>query len=334
VYEARTTGSSISNLSLVDDLSSVETWTNQTIIITHISSMPKVPSPSFSVFPQYLLPKRAMTALAGQIANANGGRITTFIIRRFIEHYDVNMEEAVNPDIHSYPTFNDFFTRALQAHKRPIADADYICPADGIVSQLGLISGDRIFQAKGHNYSTGALVGGDKELAANFYEGNFATVYLSPKDYHRVHMPYKGRLIRMVHVPGSLFSVNPLTVRGVPGLFARNERVISVFESDEGPFVMVLVGATIVGSISTVWHGVVNPPRSGEVRQWQYNSDSQNVVLEKGEEMGRFQLGSTVIMLFPKNRLIFNPFWQPGRAVRFGEMMAAKIAFKNQSVGM
>jgi phosphatidylserine decarboxylase len=288
--------------------------------------MPKVSSPSFSVFPQYLMPKRAMTALAGQIANADAGRITTFIIRRFVAHYDVNMEEAVNPDIHSYRTFNDFFTRALLAEKRPIAEADYICPADGIVSQVGIISGDEIFQAKGHNYSTTALVGGDKELAAHFYEGNFATVYLSPKDYHRVHMPFTGRLVRMVHVPGSLFSVNPLTVRGVPGLFARNERVICVFESDEGPFVMVLVGATIVGSISTVWHGVVNPPRSGEVRQWQYGGpDSRNVALEKGEEMGRFQLGSTVIMLFPKNKLIFNPFWKPGRKVRFGEMMAARI---------
>ena len=273
-----------------------------------------------------------MTALAGQIANANAGRITTFIIRRFISHYDVDMKEAVNPDIHSYRTFNDFFTRALRAEKRPIAEADYICPADGIVSQLGVISGDKIFQAKGHNYSTTALVGGDEELAANFYEGNFATVYLSPKDYHRVHMPCKGRLVRMVHVPGSLFSVNPLTVRGVPGLFARNERVISVFESDEGPFVMVLVGATIVGSISTVWHGVVNPPRSGEVRQWQYVSDSSTLVLEKGEEMGRFQLGSTVIMLFPKNKLIFNSLWMPGRSVRFGEMMASKVGSQIDTV--
>ncbi len=175
-----------------------------------------------------------------------------------------------------------------------------------------MISGDEIFQAKGHNYSASALVGGDKVLAANFSEGNFATVYLSPRDYHRVHMPCKGRLLRMVHVPGSLFSVNPLTVRGVPGLFARNERVICVFESDDGPFVMVLVGATIVGSISTVWHGVVNPPRSGEVRQWQYVADSRNLVLQKGEEMGRFQLGSTVIMLFPKNKLVFNPLWKPG----------------------
>jgi len=308
----------------------VKTWAGQATIMPHILLGVQVPGPSFSVFPQYLMPKRAMTALAGQIANADGGRLTTFIIRRFVKHYDVNMEEAVNPDIQSYRTFNDFFTRALLAETRPIADADYICPADGIVSQLGVVSGDEIFQAKGHNYSASALVGGDKALAANFSEGNFATVYLSPKDYHRVHMPCKGRLLRMVHVPGSLFSVNPLTVRGVPGLFARNERVICVFESDDGLFVMVLVGATIVGSISTVWHGVVNPPRSGEVRQWQYVADSRNLVLGKGEEMGRFQLGSTVIMLFPKNKLVFNPLWKPGRAVRFGEMMGSKTGSKSQ----
>jgi phosphatidylserine decarboxylase len=277
---------------------------------------------SLSVLPQYLLPKQAMTVLAGHIANASAGRITTFIIRQFVQHYRVNMDEAVNPDIHSYRTFNDFFTRALRAEKRPIAQADYVCPADGIISQLGIVSGDRIFQAKGRNYSATALVGGDSELAGKFCGGHFATLYLSPRDYHRVHMPCSGRLTRMVHVPGTLFSVNPRTVRGVPGLFARNERVICVFESEHGPFVMILVGATIVGSVATVWHGVVNPERSREVHEWQYGS--QDILLGKGEEMGRFQLGSTVIMLFPENRLVFNPLWAPAQAVRFGEMMATR----------
>jgi phosphatidylserine decarboxylase len=276
-------------------------------------------SASFSVLPQYLMPKQAMTVLAGRIANASAGLATTFIIRWFIGRYGVNMDEAVNSDIRSYRTFNDFFTRSLLAGARPVDKADYVCPADGTISQLGIISGDRIFQAKGHNYSTTALVGGDAALAENFYGGNFATIYLSPKDYHRVHIPCTGRLIRMVHIPGSLFSVNPCTVRGVPGLFARNERVISVFESEHGLFVMILVGATLVGSISTVWHGVVNPPRSGESRHWQY--DSSSIMLEKGAEMGRFQLGSTVIMLFPKDTLKFNPLWKPGRTVRFGERM-------------
>jgi phosphatidylserine decarboxylase len=277
-------------------------------------------SASFSVLPQYLMPKQAMTVLAGRVANASAGLATTFIIRWFIGRYGVNMDEAVNPDIRSYRTFNDFFTRPLLPESRPIDNADYVCPADGTISQLGVISGDQIFQAKGHNYSTTALVGGDGALAEKFHGGNFATVYLSPRDYHRVHMPCTGRLVRMIHIPGSLFSVNPGTVRGVPGLFARNERVISVFESERGPFVMILVGATLVGSISTVWHGVVNPPRSGESRDWRY--DASNIVLEKGAEMGRFQLGSTVIMLFPKDTLSFNLRWEPGRTVCFGEMMA------------
>lgn len=280
-----------------------------------------------SVFPQYLLPKQAITELAGKFAKANAGRLTTFTIRRFIKHYAVDMDEAVNSDIHSYRTFNDFFTRALLTEKRPLAHADYICPVDGVISQLGVIRSNQIIQAKGRDFSTTALLGGDNELAEEFYDGNFATLYLSPKDYHRVHMPCDGRLTRMVYIPGTLFSVNPDTVRGVPGLFARNERVVCVFESTAGPFVLVLVGATIVGSISTVWHGVVNSRRSGRVREWRY--DSQALIYEKGDEMGRFLLGSTVVMLFPKNRMLFNQQWVPGRAVRFGEMMGMKTEGNN-----
>ena len=173
-------------------------------------------------------------------------------------------------------------------------------------------------------------MGGDSELAEKFRGGNFATLYLSPKDYHRVHMPCDGRLTRMIYVPGVLFSVNPLTARGIPSLFARNERVVCVFESEHGPFVLALVGATIVGSIATAWHGVVNPKRSGRVREWRY--DSQNLVFRKGEEMGRFQLGSTVVMLFPKNTLQFNSLWTPMRAVRFGEMMAIGTRDNNGDV--
>ena len=274
---------------------------------------------ALSVFPQYLLPKQALSELAGKFAKANAGGLTTFAIRRFIQHYAVDMSEAVNPDIHSYRTFNDFFTRALLTEKRPIAQASYICPVDGAISQLGVIRSNQIIQAKGRNYSATALIGGDGELAEKFHDGNFATLYLSPKDYHRVHMPCRGRLTRMIYIPGTLFSVNPGTVRGVPGLFARNERVVCVFESERGPFVLVLVGATIVGSIATVCHGVVNPRRAGQLREWRYDSQAQ--MLEKGDEMGRFLLGSTVVMLFPKNRIVFNPLWTPGRIVRFGEMM-------------
>jgi phosphatidylserine decarboxylase len=165
-------------------------------------------------------------------------------------------------------------------------------------------------------------MGGDAKLAAQFSNGSFATIYLSPKDYHRIHMPCPGRLRRMVYVPGALFSVNPTTARGVPGLFARNERVVCVFDGEQGQFVLTLVGATIVGSMSTVWHGVVNPPRLAEVREWRY--DDQSIELKKGEEMGRFLLGSTVVMLFPQNALGFNPAWSPARPVKMGEPMGAK----------
>jgi phosphatidylserine decarboxylase len=281
-------------------------------------------SDRLAVLPQYLLPKQAMTALAGQIASARGGKMTTRLIAWFVRRYGVNMSEAANPDLASYPSFNDFFTRALKAGARPLARADLICPVDGAISQFGAIERDQIFQAKGHHYSTTALVGGDAALAARFQDGSFATLYLSPRDYHRIHMPCDGRLTRMIYVPGALFSVNPTTARGVPGLFARNERVVCVFESARGPFVLTLVGATIVGSMATVWHGVVNPPRGGELREWSY--DDQPVLLAQGQEMGRFLLGSTVVMLFPKGPLRFNPAWSSGGAIRLGEAMGSQLA--------
>lgn len=281
-------------------------------------------SERFEVFLQYLLPKQALTEFGSHIASMRGGAVTTRIIRWFVGKYGVNMAEAANPDITSYPTFNEFFTRALKPGARPLAGADLVCPVDGAISQFGAIEGDRIFQAKGHHYSTTALVGGDRELAAQFEGGSFATIYLSPRDYHRIHMPTGGRLLRMIYVPGELFSVNPATARGVPGLFARNERVVCVFESARGPFVLVLVGATIVGSMATVWHGVVNPPRTKEVREWRYTDEGQPPVeLAQGDEMGRFLLGSTVVLLFPKGPCRFNPDWAPGATVRLGEMMAS-----------
>ncbi|MBT9476666.1 archaetidylserine decarboxylase [Polaromonas sp.] len=278
----------------------------------------------FAVFLQYLLPKQAMTAFAGFVASRERGWVTTALIRWFVGKYQVNMAEAANPDITAYPTFNAFFTRALKPGARPLAQAALVCPVDGAISQLGAIDRDQIFQAKGHHYSTTALLGGDAALAAHYQDGHFATIYLSPKDYHRIHMPCDGRLSRMIYVPGALFSVNPVTARGVPGLFARNERVVCVFESARGPFVLVLVGATIVGSMATVWHGVVNPPRSKAVREWRYPASGQpEVVLNQGDEMGRFLLGSTVVMLFPKGSLRFNPDWAHGASVRLGEAMAS-----------
>jgi phosphatidylserine decarboxylase len=283
-----------------------------------------VSSARLAVLSQYLLPKQALTQFAGLIAGHRGGAATTALIRWFVGRYGVNMAEAAASDPAAYASFNDFFTRALRDGARPLASgpgADLLCPVDGAISQFGAIQDGRIFQAKGHDYSATALLGGDAALAAHFHGGHFATLYLSPKDYHRIHMPCDGRLLRMIHVPGDLFSVNPTTARGVPGLFARNERVVCVFDGPRGPWVNVLVGATIVGSMATVWHGVVNPPRSGELRQWSYSD--QQIALRQGAEMGRFLLGSTVVLLFPPGPLRFNAGWAPGGAVRMGQAMAA-----------
>ena len=275
------------------------------------------------VVPQYLIPKQAITALAGKLASANAGRLTTSVIKWFVKRYQVNMDEAEQPDITSYESFNDFFTRPLKIGARRITKADFICPVDGAISQFGDIKADQIFQAKGHQYSTLAMLAGDKTLAARFQNGHFATLYLSPKDYHRIHMPCDGTLKSMTYVPGDLFSVNPTTAQGVPGLFARNERVICEFDSAHGVFVLILVGATIVGSMATVWHGVVNPPRLGSVNTWTY--EKQSFSLKQGEEMGRFLLGSTVVMLFPAKTLNFNKAWKPEKPIRLGEKMADTI---------
>ena len=277
-------------------------------------------SDRLAVLPQYLMPKRALTQLLGRLAGARAGGWSHAAIRRFIARYGVDMSEAADPRVESYASFNEFFTRPLRAGARPLADAPWICPVDGAISQFGLIERDRVFQAKGHHYTTRALVGGDPALAAKFDDGAFATLYLSPKDYHRIHMPCAGTLRRMLHVPGDLFSVNPVTARGVPGLFARNERVVCMFDSHHGPFALVLVGATVVGSMATVWHGVVNPPRPGTVREWTYDNDAP--ALAQGAEMGRFLLGSTVVLLFPKDTLAFHSSWAPGGAIRMGAAMA------------
>jgi len=281
--------------------------------------MPRL-APPLAVLPQYLLPKRLLTQLMGAFASMRGGAITQWMIRTFIARYKVNMAEAADPRAESYATFNDFFTRALREGARPMADAAFVCPVDGAISQFGPIEHGQIFQAKGHSYSAQALLGGDIELARLFDRGHFATLYLAPKDYHRIHMPCAGRLVRMTYIPGDLFSVNPLTARHVPGLFARNERVVCVFDTQWGPFVNVLVGATIVGSVATVWHGTVNPPRTKGIRDWRYGD--KDIRLAKGDEMGRFLLGSTVVMLFPENVARFNPDWAPAKAVKLGESMA------------
>jgi phosphatidylserine decarboxylase len=280
----------------------------------------------FAVFTQYIMPKQAITTLAGKLAHLKGGNVTASVIHWFVKRYNVNMAEAANPDITTYKSFNDFFTRPLKSGARPMAQASFICPVDGAISQFGRIEQDQIFQAKGHHYTTVALVGGDKNTAQQYENGHFACLYLSPKDYHRIHMPCDGTLQKMTYVPGDLFSVNPTTAQGVPNLFARNERVVCEFTSEaHGHFVMVLVGATIVGSMATVWHdakdGIINPPRTGSTRSWTYAQ--QNIFLKQGDEMGRFLLGSTVVMLFQKDALKFNSEWQPARTVRLAEMMGS-----------
>ncbi|MXO87092.1 phosphatidylserine decarboxylase [Altererythrobacter aurantiacus] len=272
---------------------------------------------------QYLLPKRHLTGLAGHVARKRAGNSTTRLIRWFVKRYGVDMSEAQNPDIASYSSFNDFFGRPLKEGARPLADADFISPVDGSISRFGSIDDGQILQAKGHLFTTSQLVGGDDTLADTFRHGSFANLYLSPKDYHRLHMPCDGKLLRMIYVPGALFSVNPVTARGVPGLFARNERVVCVFRSEtHGLFVMVLVGATIVGSMETVWHGVVNPKRTGQIAEWDYTD--RDISLEKGEEMGRFLLGSTVIMLFEEDTITFNDSWKPEGSIRLGEEMGRR----------
>ena len=278
---------------------------------------------SASVRLQFLLPRLTLTRAAGWLASRRWGAATTWAIRRFIARYRVDMSEAADPDPRAYPTFNAFFTRALREGARPVAPEGLLCPVDGTISQFGPIEDGRIFQAKGHQYDATALLGGDTALAAGFRHGHFATLYLSPRDYHRIHMPCAGRLRRMVHVPGELFSVNPATAQAVPGLFARNERVVCVFDGEHGPFVMVLVGATIVGSMATVWHGVVNPPRPGAVRAWDYEAGTAPV-LARGAEMGRFLLGSTVVMLLPPGPWRFNPAWAPAGPIRLGEPMVQR----------
>ncbi len=258
---------------------------------------------------QYWIPQHGLTRVMGKLASAKAGSLTTAVIRWFIKHYKVNMDEALHPDPTHYKSFNQFFVRELKPGVRPIADGDEVIthPADACVSQFGPIDNGQLIQAKGHRYSALELLGGDEALAQEFDQGAFATLYLSPRDYHRVHMPCDGTLRQMIYVPGDLFSVNPLTAENVPNLFARNERVVCIFDTEFGPMAQVLVGATIVGSIELVWAGTVTPPRGNTVYRWDYPAQGdKSVVLKKGEEMGRFKLGSTVINLFAKDRIRFD----------------------------
>lgn len=275
---------------------------------------------------QYMLPKHLLSRLVGKLAAAQAGALTTAAIKWFIKQYKIDMSEAAKSDPEAYKSFNAFFTRALKDGIRPLCQDNNIMvhPVDGAVSQLGPIEEGRIFQAKGHHYSSLALLGNQAADAARFDGGDFATIYLAPKDYHRIHMPVTGTLSKMTYVPGELFSVNPLTARHVPGLFARNERVVAIFETASGPLAMVLVGATIVASIETIWAGTVTPPAGKKVFTWDYPTEGPDAItLEKGAEMGRFKLGSTVVMLFAKDAIDeFVDGVEPGSVTRMGQAFA------------
>ena len=272
----------------------------------------------------YLLPQLAITRAAGWLAERRWGSVTHFIIKAFAKQYQVNLAEAEKSSPSDYATFNEFFIRPLKAGVRPIEAApDYLClPADGRVSESGKIDANRLIQAKGHFFTLETLLAEDTEMAAKFQDGDFITSYLSPSDYHRVHMPCDATLRKMVYVPGELFSVNPFLAEHVPNLFARNERLICEFETEFGPMVQILVGATVTASMSTVWAGVVNPPRPDEVVEYHYNTEGEGVIrLSKGEEMGAFRLGSTVINLFPKGAVALEPQLQAGEKTRMGEKL-------------
>ncbi|MFC2544466.1 MAG: archaetidylserine decarboxylase [Aggregatibacter sp.] len=272
---------------------------------------------------QYIMPQLYLTQLAGWFAQQKWGAVTHFVIKAFAKKYNVDMSEAKKENFSDYESFNQFFIRELKDDARKINEnPTALClPADGRVSQIGHIDDDRLLQAKGHFFSLSDLLAGDEELVHTFKNGEFATIYLSPRDYHRVHMPCDATLRKMIYVPGDLFSVNPFLAEHVPNLFARNERVICVFDTAFGPMVQILVGATITASMSTVWAGVINPPRTGEVKVWTYQGD-RAIKLTKGQEMGAFQLGSTVINLFPANSVTLAEHLEVDVPVRMGEILA------------
>jgi len=271
--------------------------------------------------PQYLLPHHLLSRLLSRLTHARGAGLKGFLIRGFSRLYGINLDEAASQDPADYEHFNAYFTRALKPGVRPVAEGTdvVVSPVDGTVSQCGPIEDGRIFQAKGRGYTARQLLGGDARLAEMFEGGEFATIYLSPTDYHRIHMPLAGTLQEMVHVPGRLFSVSPATTRVIPGLFARNERVVTVFDTAAGPMAMVLVGAIFVASIETVWGGVITPPAGKKLRSWDYRGTDQPTVLAKGEEMGRFNMGSTVVLLFPKGKCQWDPVASPGTHLNLGQ---------------
>lgn len=280
---------------------------------------------ALTTLPQYVLPHHALSSMMSKLTHCENKAWKNLFIKQIIRHYGVNMDEAREPDINAYKSFNHFFTRELKPGVRPLSTETnaIVCPADGAVSQAGDITDGEIFQAKGKSFTAADLLGGDAARAEPFNDGVFTTIYLSPKDYHRLHMPLTGTLREMVHIPGRLFSVNAATVNSVPGLFARNERVAAIFDTDSGPMALILVGAIFVSSVETVWHGVVTPPSVTEVQSWQYGDDAPT--LKIGEEMGRFNMGSTIIVLFGKDKAEWDAEFKAGKAVKLGELIGRVV---------
>ena len=273
---------------------------------------------------QYLLPKQLLTSLFGWLAKKQLGSVTTWIIQGFMKLYKIDLSEAKLENAKDYKTFNDFFARKLKEDARPIDDTvnSIVMPADGVISQFGTIQDNLLLQAKGHYYSLESLLACHSDMIKFFKHGSYATTYLSPKNYHRFHMPCDGVLREMIYVPGSLFSVSQATTECIPNIFARNERVICLFETDLGPMAQILVGATIVGSIEVEWEGCITPPREGIMKRWVYSGE---VKLAKGQDMGCFKLGSTVITLFASNTIEFDRHLKVGNTTCVGQKLAERI---------
>ncbi len=277
---------------------------------------------------QYLLPHHLLSLLMYWVTRSEWRPLKSLIIRKVIDIYRVDMSQAADPEPDNYRSFNDFFTRALAADARPLASAkgSLVAPVDGTVSQSGQIEDGRIFQAKGHDFSLNELLGGDPTWTAAFADGSFATIYLSPRDYHRIHMPLTGTLKKMIHVPGRLFSVNPATTRNIPRLFSRNERVVSLFDTEAGPMAVIMVGAIFVSSMDTVWAGTVTP-KYRRVSSWEYGRKSTAAIkLQRGAEMGRFNMGSTVILLFGKDAVALAADLQPEAKVQMGQLIGSVVS--------
>lgn len=281
----------------------------------------------FKALPLYALPHHALSRLMLGLTRVKNTSVKNAHIDWFVKQFRVDMSLAAEPDTHAYPDFNSFFTRALRADARPmLAGPDELaCPVDGMISQSGPIESGRLFQAKGHYYRLVELLGGEVERALPYQGGTFSTIYLSPRDYHRIHMPCDGQLREMIHIPGRLFSVNQASAKVVPNLFARNERVVCLFDTAHGPMAMILVGAVFVGSIETVWHGVVTPPSRSAPKSWHYPDTGEGAIkLQRGEEMGRFNMGSTVILLFGNNRVMLDNRMLANTPVTMGERLASE----------